>query len=75
MPKKGNWNMRDFHGYQQARETGSRKQSESDLPLVPWLEQHGYNLILGELVLRAKTIEANELTSAGASEETTRNCK
>jgi hypothetical protein len=37
----------------------------NDLPLREWIRAHRYQYILCELVLRAETIEANSLLSAG----------
>ena len=41
----------------------------SSLPLREWIRTHWYQYILCELVLRAKTIEANALLSAGPESE------
>jgi hypothetical protein len=41
----------------------------SSLPLREWIRTHGYQYILCELVLPAKTIEANALLSAGPESE------
>lgn len=41
----------------------------SDLPLREWIRANRYQYILCEVVLRAKTIEANALLSAGPESE------
>jgi hypothetical protein len=46
-----------------------RSPTTSSLPLREWIRAHQYWCILCELVLRAKTIEANALLSAGPESE------